>query len=209
MRFSSIKIPAYLIGVSLILSFCARKPYRPPERVQTGLASWYGPSFHGRTTSSAEIFNMYDLTAAHRSLPFGTQVMVTNLKNGKSVIVRINDRGPFIRGRIIDLSYAAARMLDMVGDGVVPVRIEVLQSIPPEKPASAFAVQVGAFIYKENALALQRKLQKTHSDVYISKFETPSQTYYRVRIKARSLESAERIARELLKNGYSVFLIKR
>ena len=95
-------------------------------RPQIGVASWYGEKFHGRKTSSGEIFDMYKLTAAHKSLPLGTRVRVTNLKNRKSVIVKINDRGPFVRGRIIDLSYGAAKKIGMVDDGVVKVRVEIV-----------------------------------------------------------------------------------
>ena len=91
-----------------------------------GKASWYGPKFHGRTTANGETFNSYGLTAAHRSLPFGTKVKVTNLRNGRSVIVRINDRGPFIKGRIIDLSTGAAQKLNMVGSGLANVQIDIL-----------------------------------------------------------------------------------
>ena len=92
----------------------------------SGRASWYGPGFHGRRTANGEVFNSNALTAAHRSLPFGTRVRVTNIHNGRSVIVRINDRGPFIRGRIIDVSAGAARILRMIHSGVAPVRIEIL-----------------------------------------------------------------------------------
>ena len=99
-----------------------------PRRVrfQIGMASWYGPGYHGNTCASGEIYDMYKLTAAHRELPFGTYVRVTNLRNGKSVVVRINDRGPFKRGRIIDLSYAAARKIGMVREGSTRVRIEII-----------------------------------------------------------------------------------
>lgn len=95
-----------------------------------GLASWYGGKHHGGPTASGERFNMRDLTAAHRRLSFGTRVRVTNLRNGKSVTVRINDRGPYSRGRIIDLSWAAAREIDMIEAGVVKVRLEVLARGP-------------------------------------------------------------------------------
>jgi rare lipoprotein A len=96
-------------------------------RSQTqGIASWYGPGFHGKRSASGERYNQNALTAAHRSLPFGTQVQVTNLKNNRSVVVKINDRGPFIRGRVIDLSGAAARILGITQTGVAPVRIDVL-----------------------------------------------------------------------------------
>jgi rare lipoprotein A len=95
----------------------------------TGQASWYGPGFHGRSTASGERFNQNAMTAAHRTLPFGTLVRVTNMRNGRSVIVRINDRGPFTRGRIIDLSVAAARAIDMYSSGVASVRVEALQRV--------------------------------------------------------------------------------
>lgn len=207
-NFSRINKTFYLLFLIIFLAACVRIKYFPPENVQTGLASWYGPGFHGKTTSSREIYNMYDMTAAHRNLPFETYVMVTNLNNGKSIIVRINDRGPFIKGIIIDLSYAAAKMLDMIGEGVVRVKIEVLRDISPKKSEQKFSVQVGAFIFNKNALALKKKLQKKYKGVYISIFETPYQTYYRVRIKARSLESAQKIGRKLIRDGYTVLLIE-
>jgi rare lipoprotein A len=94
--------------------------------VETGLASWYGPRFHGKRTASGEVFNQENFTAAHRTLPWGSRVKVTNLANGKSVQVRINDRGPFGKGRIIDVSRAAARVLGIVGSGITAVRIECL-----------------------------------------------------------------------------------
>ena len=92
-----------------------------------GMASWYGPGFHGNRTANGEWFNQYDLTAAHRYLPFGTWVRVTNLNNGRSVVVRINDRGPFTGGRVIDLSTAAAEAIGMINSGVAPVSVEVLR----------------------------------------------------------------------------------
>jgi rare lipoprotein A len=100
--------------------------HRQPTVVETGLASWYGPRFHGKRTASGEVFNQEDFTAAHRTLPWGTKVKVTNIANGKSVAVRINDRGPFGKGRIIDISRAAARVLGMVGSGITTVRLEWL-----------------------------------------------------------------------------------
>ena len=96
------------------------------KAIYSGKASWYGPGFHGRRTANGEVFNSNDLTAAHRSLPFGTKVRVTNMNNGRSVVVRINDRGPFSKGRIIDLSAGAARSINMINSGVAPVRVEVL-----------------------------------------------------------------------------------
>ncbi len=101
-------------------------PDTVPEWVQQGPVSWYGPGFHGRRTANGEIFDTHELTMAHRSLDFGSQVRVTNLENGRSVVVRVNDRGPYVRGRVADLSHAAARELGFVDDGVVKARIELL-----------------------------------------------------------------------------------
>jgi rare lipoprotein A len=97
-----------------------------PAWTQQGRVSWYGPGFHGRQTANGEIYDSNELTMAHRSLAFGTEVRVTNLRNGRSVVVRVNDRGPYVRGRIADLSHAAADRLDFVSDGVAPARIELL-----------------------------------------------------------------------------------
>mgnify|MGYP001155466675 CR=1 FL=1 len=201
---------AWLIFIAMpiiFLSSCARMEYFPRSGVQTGMASWYGAEFHGKKTSNKEIYNMYDMTAAHNTLPFGTYVMVTNLSNGKSAIVRINDRGPFVENRIIDLSYAAAKVLDMIDTGTAPVKIEVLEYDLSEKPDQKFSVQVGAFIFKENADALKNELESKYGDVYISLFETANQTYYRVRVKARDRASAQEIAQKLLDEGYTVIVL--
>ena len=103
------------------------QPLHIARAVFSGKASWYGPGFHGRLTANGERYNQYALTAAHRSLAFGTRVRVTNINNGRSVVVRINDRGPFIRGRVIDLSTAAASNIGMINHGVVPVRVQVIR----------------------------------------------------------------------------------
>jgi len=182
--------------------------YSPTGNVQNGLASWYGSDFHGKKTSSKEIYNMYDMTAAHKTLAFGTYVMVTNLKNGKSVMVTINDRGPFIKGRIIDLSYAAAKVIDMIGPGVVPVRIEILKDTSSKKSSQSYSVQVGAFIFKKNAESLKQQLKKKYKNVYISTFSTANQTYYRVRIKADGSDSAQKIAHKLYKEGFTAIVFE-
>lgn len=182
--------------------------YFPSGDIQTGIASWYGSDFHGKITSNKETYNMHAMTAAHKTLPFGTYVEITNLNNGKSVVVRINDRGPFIKGRIIDLSYAAAEKLDMSETGVAPVKIRVLKKFSPKKSSQKFSIQVGAFIQIKNARILQWKLQKKYNNVYITKFKTPSQTFYRVRIRARNMKSAQKIAEELLKKGYTAQVLE-
>jgi rare lipoprotein A len=194
--------------ITLIFFHCAPVTSPPPKNVQTGVASWYGPNFHGKTTSNKEIYDMHDLTAAHKSLPFGTYVIVTNLNNGKSVIVRINDRGPFVKGRIIDLSFAAAQAVDMIDTGTAPVKLEILTEISPKKSSQKFSVQVGSFVEEDNAKNLKNELQRNFPNVYISRFKTANQEYYRVRIKAKNQDSARELARRLLQAGYSAIVLE-
>jgi len=128
------------------------EPPSPPRKgdQETGLASWYGVPYHGRPAANGEIYDMETLVAAHRTLPFETWVRVVNLNNEKAVEVRIIDRGPFVDGRIIDLSHAAARRLDLIGPGTVPVRLEVIR-VPETSTPAVYAVQVGAFRDRQNA----------------------------------------------------------
>ena len=121
---------------------------------EAGLASWYGHPYHGRAAADGEIYDMETMVAAHRTLPFNTWVRVVNAVNAKSVDVRIIDRGPFVDGRVIDLSRAAARAIDLLGPGVGPVRIEVVR-LPETIEAAVFAVQVGAFRSRDNAERLR------------------------------------------------------
>ncbi|MEW5900425.1 MAG: septal ring lytic transglycosylase RlpA family protein [Acidobacteriota bacterium] len=195
-------------GLALVSGCRPKVDYFPGGDVQTGTASWYGPEFHGRTTSSREVYDMNDLTAAHKSLPFGTYVMVINLNNGRSVIVRINDRGPFVKDRVIDLSYAAARALDIVGPGTAPVRLEVLRNLSPPASALMFSVQAGSFILRANAETLRLSLARHFANVYLSEFETPRQVYYRVRIKAQSRQEAEQIAGRVSALGYMAIIFE-
>ena len=194
--------------VALFLISCAQVTYPPPEATQTGVASWYGPNFHGKTTSNKEIYDMHDLTAAHKSLPFGTYVVVTNLNNGRSVTVRINDRGPFVKGRIIDLSYAAAKAVDMIGTGTAPVKLEILTEISPKRSSQKFSVQVGSFVQEDNAKSLKKELQKNFRNVYIARFKTVYQVYYRVRIKAKDQDTARAVAKRLIGAGYSAIVLE-
>ena len=110
----------------------------PQKPYQVGTASWYGRYFHGKATASGEPFDMYQFTAAHRHLPLGTMVQVTNLKNGQTVVVRVNDRGPMPKSRIIDLSYGAARMIGLSGPGLEPVRLDILEPAPEIAQSDAF-----------------------------------------------------------------------
>jgi rare lipoprotein A len=155
------------------------------EQGQEGIASWYGPTFNGHETSDGEIYNMYDFTAAHRTLPFGTMVRVYNLENGASVDVRINDRGPFVEGRIIDLSYAAAQAIGMLGPGTTLVRLEILNPnivTGPNTPPGIFAVQVGAFRDPANAERLRSLIEPRFSPVMIQSYNNGSGVFYRVRV---------------------------
>jgi len=179
----------------------ARTDYFPEGNIQTGIASWYGGEFHGRLTSNREVYDMNDLTAAHNTLPLGSQVVVTNLNTGQSVVVRINDRGPFVKNRVIDLSYAAAKAIGLVGPGTAPVRIEVLGRLSPPASSLGFSVQVGAFESRANAAALKEKLDEHFAGVYIVPFKTAQQTYYRVRVRSKSRDDARATALRLSETG--------
>jgi rare lipoprotein A len=129
-----------------------------PGTIETGVASWYGHPYHGRRAADGEIYDMETLVAAHRTLPFNTWVRVYDLDNGKTIDVRIIDRGPFVDGRIIDLSHAAAQAIEMIGPGIANVRVEILQA-PQPIAAGLFAVQVGAFRDRANAERTRREME--------------------------------------------------
>ena len=196
---------------------CAPKreitPPQPPSvtpRVEYGWASWYGKDFHGRRTSSGTVYNMYELTAAHRTLSMGTRVMVTHQNNGMSVMVTINDRGPFIGGRVIDLSYAAAQAISMAEEGVAWVKVEVLDEGPlPQVYEGPFTIQVGSFVSQANALKLMEDLQRIHQGVFITELKTPETTYYRVRVgKFRTRDEAYAYAVRMAQDGYAPYITK-
>lgn len=219
----SVKI--FIVVAAIVCSACAarvptptRYPYElPPSQrpyqvngvwyypipsakgyVEKGIASWYGEDFHGKPTSSGEPYDMYDMTAAHKILPLGTHVKVTNLLNNKSVIVRINDRGPFVAGRVIDLAYTPARRLGIVGPGTAPVLVEAVQVATPHVEQGEtvwdvepvrdfrhgnFTIQVGAFQNVANALKIRAAMLEEYEEVHIrppSYYERDS--YYRVHV---------------------------
>jgi rare lipoprotein A len=175
---------------------------------EEGIASWYGVPFHGRRASNGEIYDMYKFTAAHRTLPFETMVRVTNLSNGKSTVVRITDRGPFVENRIIDLSLAAAREIESVGPGVVPVRMEVLGNV--DLTAGFFTVQVGAFKDRGNAERLRDRLNVVYSPIFIQLYDSPDGLLYRVRVGKITGEDAARTFSDQLRDreGFTPFVTR-
>jgi len=191
--------------------------------VQTGYASWYGWHFHGRKTANGEIYNMYAYTAAHKTLPMNTLVEVINLKNGRHVVVRINDRGPFVKGRIIDLSYAAAKKLGMLKTGTAPVKIialgeahkldgTIVYKPHPNFNLGNFFVQVGAFKSYNRALRLKRYLEKKYRHlVRITKVTTGIGNLFRVQIFAsHNYQLAQKFRHKLETQGFlDAFLIAR
>ncbi len=189
---------------------------------QRGLASWYGKKFHGRKTSNGETYDMYKSSAAHKTLPFDTYVRVHNLSNGKKLDVRINDRGPFVRGRIIDLSYKAAQELGVVGPGTATVEIVALgAAVKPETEnkneksytpvdyySGNFTFQIGAFIDRQNAEKLKAELGENHKNSHIAEFDSGSETFYRVRVgKFSTLEQARAYEKILTDDGYDPIII--
>lgn len=168
---------------------------------QKGIASWYGPKFHGRRTANGEVYDMYGMTAAHKQLPFDTMVEVKNLDNGRKIQVRINDRGPFVRGRIIDLSFTAAERIGMVGPGTANVRIRVLGDAEVE--GRYFTVQVAAFSGKDQARELVRKLEGRYPKVRIES----SDGLHRVLVgKFGSQAKARQTADRLRRGGQDAFV---
>ena len=181
---------------------------------QSGIASWYGDPFHGQKTASGETYNMHARTAAHKILPIGTFVLVRSLDTGKETVVRINDRGPFMGDRIIDLSYQAAKEIGMVGPGTARVEIVALEKgLPAADPAGArhadfytgdFTVQVGSFVNKGLAEKLRDELQAHQEPVFIQPVARESKTYYRVQVgRFTSLASAEKAEARLIQTGYT------
>lgn len=230
------RIAALILLLSLLLPACGRKPRVQlpppiPARVgatETGMASWYGHPYHGRRTSNGEIYDMNELTAAHLRLPFGTIVRVTNLDNSRSVEVRINDRGPFVKNRLIDLSREAARRIAMVGPGTARVRVEVaaapqapvpeLAEIPelteariqaaleppPCASGSYRAVQVGAFRDLENAQRMRGRMHALYGVARIHPARVDGETLYRVLVGEG--EDVEALLARITADRYDAFV---
>jgi len=218
----------FLVSFLAVFSACSLMPAPRPtvmvppppppqpskELGQIGLASWYGPGFHGKKTASGAIFNQNEMTAAHQTLPIGTRVMVTNLDNGKSVEVTITDRGPFVKGRIIDLSYGAAQSLGMIESGTLRVRVEIIEAPTPiEKIRSSldYTLQLGSFVQLDKAERFKAELgQQLSQEVAIVSFRSSEATYYRVQMGTFSdREKAQSEVRLLAAKGYPIIVMEK
>ncbi len=200
---------ALVLAAATLAAGCASAPSRrPPERgwSERGVASWYGPGFHGRITANGEVYDMDRLTAAHPSLPFDSLVEVENLENGRRVRVRINDRGPFVRGRIIDLSRAAAKEIRMIGPGTARVELRMVAAGAEVAGPGRYRVQAGAFRDPERARELAARLETSYPGVAVR----AAGGWHRVEIGplARRRE-AEEIARELAVLGIEAVVRRR
>lgn len=180
-----------------------------PLSVETGKASWYGAPYHNRRSSNGEIYDMNQLTAAHLTLPLGSTVRVTNLKTGHSTIVRITDRGPFVKGRIVDLSLAAAKQADVWKAGVAPVRLEVLRTPVPSDHGGRWAVQIGSFQDEDDANKLASRLTRRYKTAKVLRFSSPVGDWWvRVRVLKDDRKRAEEVAHETQADADKVFLVR-
>jgi rare lipoprotein A len=208
--FSSSTLHIYLILGLLLMAGCLAQNKKLPSlnngNSQLGIASWYGPSFHGKPSASGEPYDMWALTAAHRTLPFGTWVQVTKVETGKRVTVRINDRGPFIKGRIIDLSYAAARELAMIGEGTADVALKIVSPhndlIPSIGVSTRFWVQVGAFTTLREAMTLRERLASQYDHIRVRTVNLPSGKWHRVQVGTFPSKKTAQTAARVLQNAF-------
>ncbi|HEY2989994.1 MAG TPA: septal ring lytic transglycosylase RlpA family protein [Candidatus Binatia bacterium] len=208
----------FAAGCSLPVTKASIPPEKtPPARLsQTGMASWYGPGFHGRISASGSAYDQHGFTAAHQTLPLGTHVLVTHLSNGKSAEVTITDRGPFAKGRILDVSYAAAQALGMIEVGTARVRLEVLDGpvkIQKIRDRLDYTLQIGSFADLDNATKLKEQLGKSFaepSQITIVPFRNNEGTYYRVQAGIFSSRSdAEAQAKQFTGQGLPVVIMEK
>ena len=180
-----------------------------PLATEIGRASWYGPPYHRRVGSNGEVYNMHAMTAAHRTLPLGTIVRVTNLKTGHTALVRITDRGPFIPGRILDLSLAAARKVDVYLPGVAEVKVEVMQTPAPLESGGRWAVQIGSFAHEQEASKFADHLTRRYRTAKVQHFGSPVGDWWvRVRVLDDDRKRAQQLAAETTTSDGAVFLVR-
>src|SRR5229473_1576067 len=180
-----------------------------PLLVETGIASWYGAPYHNRRGSNGEIYDMHGMTAAHRTLPLGSVVRVTCIENGSSAVVRITDRGPFIEGRVIDLSRAAAEKIGLVQKGTTKVRLEVLKTPQPIEVGGRWAVQIGGFQTEDSARDFADHLTRRYHTAKVLTFPSPAGDWWvRVRVKDDERERAEEVMRAEKTSEGGIFLVR-
>jgi len=179
-----------------------------PIRTEMGLASWYGPPYHNRRGANGEIYDMNGMTAAHRTLPLNSIVRVTNVRTGNSAIVRITDRGPFIGERMLDLSLAAAKAVDVWAPGTAWVKMDVLESPEPLDTGGKWAVQIGAFDTLQAATKMKESLINRYHPARVLEFSGPTGEWVRVRVQNDDRELAEQISRSISTAQGGVFLVR-
>jgi rare lipoprotein A len=180
-----------------------------PMETETGIASWYGPPYHNRRGSNGELYNMHAMTAAHRTFPLGSIARVTNVKTGNSVLVRITDRGPFIPGRIVDLSLAAARKVDVWQAGTAQVKVELMQSGAAPGTTGKWAVQIGGLPDEETATQLADHLTRRYRTANVLRFKSPTGDWWiRVRVLDDDRDRAQKLAAETTTPQGAVFLVR-
>ena len=179
-----------------------------PLYVETGVASWYGPPYHNRQAATGEIFDMNKPTAAHKTLPLNSIVRITNVKTGKSIVVRINDRGPFIGNRMIDLSMAAAKMIDVYRAGLATVKMEVLETPAPLETGGRWCVQIGAFTDSDEATRFKNKLIRKYQTAKVIEFSGPTGEWVRIRPALDDRKKAFEMARDVQSSEGGVFLVR-
>ena len=181
---------------------------KPPLLTEMGIASWYGPPYHNRRGSNGEVYDMNQMTAAHRTLPLNSLVRVTNMKTGHSAIVRITDRGPFIGERMLDLSMAAAKATDVWGPGLAWVKMEVLQTPVPIDEGGKWAVQIGAFNTTSAAIQMKQHLIAAYPSAKVLEFPGPTGDWVRIRVEHDDRAMAEQISRSVTTPEGGVFLVR-
>ncbi len=180
-----------------------------PISTETGFASWYGPPYHNRRGSNGEVYNMHAMTAAHRTYPLGSIARVTNLKTGHTALVRITDRGPFIPGRIIDLSLAAAHKLDVWQPGTAEVKVELMESAALPGSPGKWAVQIGGFPDEKVASKLADHLTRRYHTAKVLRFASPAGDWWiRVRVLDDDQERAQKLAAETNTPEGAVFVVR-
>ncbi|HEY6447335.1 MAG TPA: septal ring lytic transglycosylase RlpA family protein [Acidobacteriaceae bacterium] len=179
-----------------------------PIYTQTGMASWYGPPYHNRTGANGTVYNEHHLSAAHRTLPMGSLIRVTNVRTGQSAVMRVTDRGPFVQGRVLDLSLAAAKATGVWGPGVAEVRIDVYSAPKPIDEGGRWCVQIGAFDHQSAALHLEAKLEREYRSANVIEFQGPTGFWVRIRPEHDDRELATAIANSLRPSEGEAWLVR-